>query len=181
MIGCETARRLMDDRLDGEIGPVAIIDLEVHLGGCPACREIVSGLETLASGLSGLPLETMPDEDVDAVLARTIGRRTASDPETMRSRASFRRPRLVVAAAAAVLATAVVVPLVLRQFVPVEPSTAEVEQAAYEARMVLAVAARAVRSAETVRDRVIAREVSPALRRVPVRWSQVAFPRRNGA
>ena len=194
MIGCEAARRLMDLRLDGEIGPAEAIELEVHLNGCTSCREVASGLEAVAAGLLRIPLEKMPDEDFRAVLDRTVGVRSSragslggsqagSAGAVPGARASRRRSYL--ALAAAVLAATLLVPFAIWYLTPSDPANltaAEVDEAAREARMVLAVAAKAVRSAETTaRDRVIGGEVSPAIRHVPVRWNQVAPSRRNGA
>lgn len=179
MIGCETARRLLNERLDGEIAPAEALDLEVHLSGCPDCREVASGLEAVTAGLQRLPLERMPEGDMEAVLARTVG--DGASPARSEDRWAW-RPGVILSAAAAVLAFALIAPFILRSTAPAEPTTAEVEQASREARMVLAVAARAMRSAETAaRDRVIGGEVSPALQHVPVRWGQVASHRSNGA
>jgi len=110
-----------------------------------------------------------------------VGSRRAGLEGAVTGRWASRR-RSYLALAAAVLAATLLVPFTLWYLSPSEPTTAEVDEAAREARMVLAVAAKAVRSAETTaRDRVIEGEVSPAIRHVPVRWNQVAPSRRNGA
>jgi predicted anti-sigma-YlaC factor YlaD len=175
VIGCENARRLLAGRLDGDLGPAEVRDLETHLNGCSDCREIASGLEVVASGLLRLPAETLPDDDFERVLARTVGKAAFA------SRRAATRRSFFLAAAAAVLAAAVLIPFALRESTPAEPTAAEIDRATRDARMVLAMASHALRSGETAaRERVIGREVSPALRRVPVRWSHVSGPRRNG-
>lgn len=187
----------MDERLDGEIAAKDAIDLEVHLRECSACREIASGLEGVVYGLSHLPTEAMPEDDLQSVLRRTVGAardRSASSfvPKDVAARANDAigrsgarrwtvRSRYVLAVAA-MLAALAIVPFAFRQVAPPEPSSAEVEAAAQEARMVLALASRAVRSAESAaRNRVIKREVAPALKHVPVRWHHDPPSRRNGA
>ena len=197
---CESARRWMHERLDGDISASDALDLDAHLRECAECREIAAGLDGVVLGFGNLPLETMPDDDLANVLRRTVGAAhdmSMSDETNPAAneadrRSSEARGRLVrphrwrirsayVIAAAAMLAAIAIVPFAFRQSAPPEPSAAEVETAAQEARMVLALASRAVRSAEsTARKRVIADEVAPALKHVPVRWHRDSAPRRNG-
>ena len=54
-----------------------------------------------------------------------------------------------------------------------EPTAEEVARAAEETRMVLGLTARALRDARQVAVKdVLADEVSPALRKVPIRWDR---------
>jgi hypothetical protein len=63
----------------------------------------------------------------------------------------------------------------------VEPTEAELAQAAEEARMVFTLTAQALRKAERTATRdVLAGEVSGALRRVPIRWPSPETPSDGG-
>jgi hypothetical protein len=165
MTGCAEARSALHAWLDGSAKPA---DLAAHLERCPACREIEADLSLLVRELRSLPPIGFPDERLEQVWIRT-------------TRASGRR-RLWPwgLAAAAVLALVAVGVGLLRENAPASPSEAELRRAAAEARYALRLTAETLRRAEraAVRD-VLTREVSPALRRVPIRWPAGATAQRR--
>jgi predicted anti-sigma-YlaC factor YlaD len=169
---CEDIRELLHRRLDGELAADLATDLDGHLADCADCRAAAAGLAAVAAGLAALPEHPFPETAFEAVLDRT-----------RRSRRSRFRSGLAAswpawAGAAAVLVLAL---LMLRPApAPGTPTSLEVARASREARMVLTLASRAVRRAEQVAGRrVLAGEVAPALRRLPIRWASGPGPRKS--
>jgi len=165
-MSCETARELIHRVLDGELmDAVRREELDEHLGACAECRRARDELGAVQSALRGLPAQPFPDEALQEVWRRT----TRSGP-VRRVAVGRRWLDWRPAAAAAVLALALYAAWdagVVRN----EPTAEEVARAAEETRMVLALTARALRDARQVAVKdVLADEVSPALRRVPIRW-----------
>jgi predicted anti-sigma-YlaC factor YlaD len=164
VIRCEDARRLLDSRLDGEIGPVEDHELARHLDGCPSCRDVAAGLDLVSAELRNLAPAPLPDDAFLEVIERTVGSARRGEAE----RSAFRRvvPWVGLAAAAGLAAFGL-----LRVAGPPpspEPSPLEVARARQEARAVLSLASGAVRTAEsTARSRVLAGAVAPALRHLP--------------
>jgi anti-sigma factor RsiW len=166
---CERFRTLVHERLDGELGPDDSSLLDSHLDACAACRAFVSELESVRDGLLALPEHPLPDAVLRAVLPLTT-----------------RKPRVAHGTWASFAAAAAVAAIVLGilwsrpgPLAPATPDAAELARARSQARYVLALAARAFHESErTARDRVVVGEVAPALRRVPVRWSEFAPARK---
>jgi len=167
MTACEVTRERIHERLDGPIDATALAEVEAHLKACADCRDVAEGLARVQCLLRSLPEVPFPPEALEEVYARTIRRRAAP----VRRYAAW----TTLAAAAAILA--VVVLLRFHPQAPAGPSRAELAQADREARLALGVAARALRVTEdtTVR-RVLGREVTPHLRKIPVRWEKAGEP-----
>jgi predicted anti-sigma-YlaC factor YlaD len=161
---CVTARRAIHDCLDGEpLGPDAVGRLEAHLSRCAACRELDADLRVQQAELRSLPPLRLSDEALRDVLSSTS--RGERGTHARRSAIDWR-----LAAAAAITVAVVGLWSVVDRSTR-GPSDAELARVAAETRAVLAVAARALRSAERAATHgVLADEVSPALRRVPIEW-----------
>ena len=193
MTSCSEIREALHERLDGPIPAGRRQEIENHLERCAGCREFQLGLLALGDTLRSAPAFSLPDEVLETVWARTI---RAGAPH--RSGPTRRLPRWA-AAAAAVLVLAFL-PAVVRLVrttserglmeEPINPTAvhdgsdpAALTRAGQEARMVLAVTARALRRTERAAyDRVLVGEVSPAVRRIPIRWPEAPSPdsRRSG-
>jgi len=158
LTGCTEARAAIHRRLDGEaLEAVLAAGLERHLAGCPGCRRAEAELADVQVRLRAVRLPPMPDADVRAVLARTS-----------------RAPRAVHAVGwrAAAVAAAVLLAVLLGSWIERtrRPDPIELARAANEARYVLALTGRALdRTERAAVGRVLAGEVSPALRRVPMK------------
>ena len=159
-LDCARARRYVDALLDGEAPDRRWLD--AHLAGCTSCREMHDDMQAIQAGLSGLELPPMPDAVLDEVLDRTT-RAPHTDRSKLRSWGSW--------AAAAMIVVTVGLAVMLRDTTPVpaQPTRAEMEQAAAEARIVLAMAGRAVGRAGRVATREVAGDVSAAFERIPVK------------
>ena len=168
MSACARFEDLLHARRDGELGDAESRELEGHLASCDRCREIASSLESAREALRGIAFEPMPEADFQAVLDRTV--RSEGKVVPLRPR----RPRLYagLGLAAAVIAAAVIVPLVVSR--NQGPSPREIAHAREDALRALAIAGRALKRAETAGNAVVTGEVSPALRRVPLRWDRLA-------
>ena len=174
-MSCETARELIHRVLDG--GPMDAVrreELDEHLEACADCRRAREELGAVQSALRGLPVRPLPDAALREVWERTT-RRSPEQPVARSRRWLDWRP----AAAAAVLALALYAAWNAGG-VREEPTAEEVARAAEQTRMVLGLTARALRDAKqaAVKD-VLADEVSPALRRVPIRWPGRAVEERR--
>ena len=162
MTTCERIWEWLHRELDGELPPDTLHELETHLDRCTGCREARAELRTLRESLRSLPVVPMPDAAFEEVLAGTSRR-----PHWWQNPAGWGldwRP----AAAAAALAALIWVGWPASQDAP---TRTELAQAAAQARMIFKLTADAMEKTEQVviRD-VLAAEVSPALRKVPVQW-----------
>ena len=176
MSACAKFTGLLHARLDGEIGTPELRELDAHLASCAACRELADSFDAAREALRGMPLEPMPEEDFRAVLDRTI--RAAASVAPFRSRLLRRGPVFAgIGLAAAVVGAAILVPLFLARHSG--PSPEEIAHAREDARRALAIAGRALKRAETAGNAVVTDEVSPALRRVPLRWDRLAAESRR--
>jgi anti-sigma factor RsiW len=173
--GCDVFRPLLDERLDGDLAADRAAALEAHLAECADCRAVAEGLAAVRAGLRALPEHPLPSVALEEVLDRTV---RAGRPKVL--------PRFAALWPAWAGAAVVVVLALLLARLPHEPSTlaqpspAEVARARSEARLVLSVASNALHRAErAARDRVVAGEVAPALRRLPIRWTARPEPRKS--
>ena len=162
---CVLARGAIHRTLDGDplapLAPEEVQALATHLEECSGCRETRDELTQMRDALAALPQLPLPAADLEAVLART----------TRRPRRFWQLPagrldwRLAAAAALVVLAAFVMWP----ESDPA-PSQAEIRQAEAEARLVFKLTLDALKRTQRVTvDEVLGGEVSPALRRVPVK------------
>ena len=106
-------RELLEDFVDGSLGPGAGEAIEAHLSDCETCAAEVSALRTLLSDVAALPLSVEPRRDLWPHLSPRLGR------QPLRRRV-FRSRRMALAAAALllVIVTASVTTLVLRERPP---------------------------------------------------------------
>jgi anti-sigma factor RsiW len=162
--GCRSALRAIHRGLDGDpLEPALERQVDEHLATCADCREAAAELRAIQEGLRRLPLERMPDAALEEVLAATVGSRRAG---------TLRRFGFDWRLAAAAIVTVGVIGSWYALFPPSgRPSDTELREAAVEARAVLALTAQALRKAERAATRdVLAGQLSPALRRVPIDW-----------
>ncbi len=168
---CSAAMELFHRVLDGDLMEARERRrMDAHLEACPACAEKAAQLREMQDLLRAMAERPMPDDAIDDVRDRTV-----RAPKT-RTRPRWLDWRFAAAAAVVVFATWVGVQVwdpPQRGLVPqatTEPSV-DPEQAAQEVRMVLRLAANAIRKSEEVAFReVFAEEVSPALEKVGILW-----------
>lgn len=179
MTTCAGLRGAIQERLDGPIDPALERELAMHLAACAECREYHDGLVALRARLRALAMPPLPDDALESVWARTL---RAARPPRRRAAAWWLDWRY--AAAVAALLLLVIVPVLLRRpsapAAPPEVTSAEVARAARDLGRVLALTEDAFRRTESVaRDRVLAGEVSPAIRRIPVIGTEPRSSRRT--
>ena len=63
MITCDDAQLLVSDRLDGTLSDTERAQLDAHLAGCAACREVARDLEQIHTAAASLPTLT-PSHDL---------------------------------------------------------------------------------------------------------------------
>jgi predicted anti-sigma-YlaC factor YlaD len=182
-LDCEAAREAVHVLLDGDLLEAGRRQaLDEHLAGCPACREFEAESRWLQGALRSLAVPAMPDTALEQVWNATT--REASPAKVIRpARGRFEWRAL---AAAAALAFVLYGAWDLGRVRPSTPSPEEVARATEQMRMVLGVTANALHEARTVAvDEVLAGEVSPAIRKIPIRFPGEARARqkesRNGA
>ena len=184
MTRCDEARELIQIRLDGELDDAGARRLEDHIAVCPVCEETAAQMASVAAGLRALPEREAGEDIVEAVLDRTMrAPRGAAAREVRTGMPQFWGRFRWQALAAGVVVLAVVAALRLRtgEPPPASFSQAELARGRRDAELVLGIAARALGRTETeVRDRVIAGTVSPALKRLPIRWDHMTGKRRQG-
>jgi len=162
--GCEAWLDAQQERLDGPLDAARSQALDAHLAACAGCRERERGLRELRDALRALPVPPLPAAALREVLSRTV-----EAPRTARPGA--RRGWSWRLAAAAVIFLAAAVPLSVRLLNRPAHSAAEVARAREDVRLALGIASRALRRSEHIaRDEVLVGRVSPAVRRVPIRW-----------
>lgn len=166
---CEQAVELIHQLLDGDLMDAGDRqEMEEHLASCDGCRRADAELRTIQQSLRAMPADSLPDDVLDSVWTSTT------------KSGGGRVYRWGLAAAAAVLVVSL---LGLWQFGPpgaVEPTQAELDRATEEARMVFGLTAQALRKTERAAFKsVLAEEVSPALRSVPIQWPSPSAGRRN--
>ena len=184
---CREARATIQDRLDGPVEAARARNLETHLTGCAGCREFADGLAVVREGLQAIPLLRFPDDALEEVWDRTVRvERARFDP-----RSWGLDWRAAVAAAVVVAAVAGMWlggdrssegtgPVVAMADAPSPDEIARVEQ---EIRLVLNLTAYALhRTEQATIQGVLAGEVVPALRRIPIRFPETtrAPGRRDG-
>ena len=160
---CSRAQELIHRVLDGELMDASLhVELDEHLAGCASCRDVRDELTAIQRELQALRTEPLPDAALRQVWAET------TDAEASRRRFPGWGLDWRAAAAAAVLAVALFG--LGRSFQPERPDPQELAKAETEARLVLELASSALGRTEHVAvDGVLAGEISPALRRMPLR------------
>jgi anti-sigma factor RsiW len=176
---CDEARELIQIRLDGELDDAGARRLEDHIAVCAVCAETAAQMASVAAGLRALRQREAGDDIVEAVLERTM--RAPRGAEVRAGLTPFwgRFRWQALAAGATVLAIVAALRLRTGEPPPASFSQAELARGRRDAELVLGIAARALGRTETeVRDRVLAGTVSPALKRLPIRWDHMTGKRR---
>ncbi len=164
MSGCDRAREIIHEMLDGPLAADRVAELDGHLESCDACRAFRDELALVQRGLRELPEIPMPDDALEEVWEQTV-RADGNDKIV-----SFlpRTKRWAVLAAAAVLALVAVL-AVFNLWNGDSPDTREIEIARAQLEQVIGLTGGALQKTQSATvDRVFRREVSPALRRIPL-------------
>jgi hypothetical protein len=101
-MNCAEALDRLDEQLDGALPEAAFQGLELHLAGCPACREAERRLRDLLAEAARLPRDIAPPRDLWPDIAERIARAGVL-PFASRPRAAWRFGPVSLAAAAAVV------------------------------------------------------------------------------
>lgn len=101
---CEQIRDRLDEYVDGDLAEAEFQEVELHLGGCPECRQEERELRALIARAEALPEEMWPAQDLWPDLAARL-----RGPEGMRlvprtGVARWMGPMSLAAAAAVVVA-----------------------------------------------------------------------------
>jgi len=156
---CAATRELLQLVLDGERLDGAVSgELDRHLAECAGCRETQVQLAAVQQSLRAILPSPLPDDVLQAVLART------SQRPSRWSWLGAGALQWQAASLAAMLGVAI------WAFWPTGPSQAEIEQATLETRLVLGLSGSALeRGRDAMVDDVLNGQLSPALKRVPVK------------
>jgi hypothetical protein len=101
---CAETRDRLDDYMDGALQAEDLHELELHLGGCPACADEERRLRAVLAGAAALPREVEPPRDLWPGIADRIAAarpRPVATP-VMRRVWSWSPPALAAAAAVVV-------------------------------------------------------------------------------
>jgi len=104
MIRCDEALRVLDEHVDGTLGPARAAELAAHLARCADCRSAEARTRRLLAAAAALPAEIAPARDLWPGIAARLGAPATSPARTAGARF---RPRWAALAAAAVLLVAV--------------------------------------------------------------------------
>ncbi len=97
-MNCHDVEPLLNPCLDGELDVSAVLELERHLAGCPACQRQYRKLETLREELAASALDFQPPPRLARRIQRSINERSRW----------WQRPAWLATAAAALLIVLVV-------------------------------------------------------------------------
>lgn len=67
-IACVELVELLTDYLEGVLPADEVAAIEEHLRDCAGCRTYLDQLRTTVGSLAALPVDTLPDETVEALL-----------------------------------------------------------------------------------------------------------------
>ncbi len=172
-MSCEEIRELVHLDLDSDrTGVSADGRIAEHLASCADCRTWADEHVAIRTSLRTLPELELPDLALQRIWKRTSRSGEGRITSTMRHRG------LRVAAAAAIVIAGAVGLWNWRGPTPsAQPSEAELQVAAQEARVALELVAGALRRTRRVAVRdVLVDEVSGTLRKVPVEWPESSNP-----
>jgi len=103
---CEQTLSRLDEYVDGDLDEAAFQEMELHLGGCAACREEERALRALIAAAAALPRVMPPARDLWPELAERLrgaeGARLVARPVL----SSWRSPMAMAAAASVLVALA---------------------------------------------------------------------------
>jgi len=107
---CAEVLDLIDDYVDGELAGPDLHEVELHIAGCPGCREEERRLRAFLAQAAALPRERTPGRDLwPGIAARLAEARRQNAAPFGRARAFVSRPSVLATAAAVILAVASVV------------------------------------------------------------------------
>jgi predicted anti-sigma-YlaC factor YlaD len=69
---CAEAMELLDDYVDGELSEARFQEVELHLAGCPGCRDEERRLRAVLAHAAALPREAAPERDLWPEIAERI-------------------------------------------------------------------------------------------------------------
>ena len=92
---CHRAEELLSDRLFGSLHPILAAELEAHLAGCEACRQLAEAFAEVVAAL-----HSAPELDAPVGLAERAALAALARPRTIEIRPAFVLPHWLNAAAA---------------------------------------------------------------------------------
>jgi predicted anti-sigma-YlaC factor YlaD len=176
---CADARNTLQDLMDGPVDAETQSGLDAHLERCGDCREARDGYEAVRAGIRALPHAPFPDAALRELWSRTI---EAADRQ---AKLSVWQPRFGAAAALAASILMVALTILWSDRVPERPGPTivaeltphQIEQVRREARQVLELTAAALgRTQLAAAERVLEKQISPAIRKIGIRWPEQQAP-----
>ena len=68
-VACVELVELLTDYLEGALPPDEVAAVEAHLETCSLCRTYLDQMRTTIQAVGSVPVETLPDEAYDTLLA----------------------------------------------------------------------------------------------------------------
>jgi len=68
-VACIELVELLTDYLEGVLPPDEVAAVEAHLEKCPPCQVYLAQMRATIDALGSVPVETLPDEAYDELLA----------------------------------------------------------------------------------------------------------------
>ena len=68
-VACIELVELLTDYLEGALPADEVAAVDAHLETCPACRTYLAQMRATIQALGSVPVETLPDEAYDTLLA----------------------------------------------------------------------------------------------------------------
>ena len=169
---CSAAMERVHQVLDGDLMDATDrTSMESHLAVCSECAEAAAQLREMQDTLRGFAETPLPGPALDNVWERSV-----------RAPAAVTRRRFDWRFAAAAAAVVFVAWIGLRGWPVEQRQDEQALRAASEVRVVLQLTANAIKRSEQVAiKQVFTDEISPALRKVGVRWPEAADDTGKGA
>jgi anti-sigma factor RsiW len=67
-IACNELVELITDYLEGTLPPAEVAAIDSHLAICEGCQRYLDQMRATIAALGSVPVETLPDEAIDALL-----------------------------------------------------------------------------------------------------------------
>jgi len=87
---CHRAEELLSDRLFGSLHPILAAELEAHLAGCEACRQLAEAFAEVVAAL-----HSAPELDAPVGLAERAALAALARPRTIEIRPAFVLPQFL--------------------------------------------------------------------------------------